>query len=200
MRLGLPAALAAVALLAGCATPDRFAADVTRFHLNQPIARGAVFLEGVPGAGPGMEDRFWQGAVASELQRAGFTVAASRDSAELVGVVAVSRRTGPRLDKDPAVSVGLGVGGGGSNVGGGFGIGIPLGGQRRGEVVATTLQLTLRRASDSTTIWEGRATAEATAGSALAQPATLAPQLAGALLADFPGASGQTVRYPRTRR
>lgn len=193
--------LGALALLAvGCAATPRFSADVTRFHLSQPMARGAVFLEAAPGAPASMEDRFWQAAVASELQRLGFTVVDSRSAAELVGVVGVGRGTRQSATRSSPVSVGVGMAGGGSTMSGGIGVGIPLGGQRSAETVATTLELTLRRASDSTTVWEGRATSAAPAGSALAQPATLAPQLAGALLAEYPGASGQTVRYPRGSR
>jgi hypothetical protein len=200
MRISSIAALAALALAAGCATAPRFSADVTRFHLNQPLARGAVFLEAAPGAAPGMEDRFWQVAVADGLRKAGFTLAEARVGAELIGVVAVGRATRPSAARSSPVSVGFGLGGGGSNVGGGVGVGIPLGKPRSGEIVATTLELTLRRASDATTVWEGRAIAQAPADSALAQPAQLAPQLAQALLADYPGQSGQTVRYPGGRR
>jgi hypothetical protein len=196
----LIAAGALALLVAGCASTPKFSADVTRFHLNQPLARGAVFVEAAPTATPTMEDRFWQAAVASELQRLGFTVADTRASAELVGVVGVGRGTRATAARSSSPSVGVGMAGGGSTVAGGLSVGIPLGGQRSGETVSTSLELALRRASDATTIWEGRAVSSAPAGSALAQPATLAPQLAGALLADFPGASGQTVRYPRGRR
>jgi hypothetical protein len=194
------AAGALALLVVGCASTPKFSADVTRFHLDQPLARGAVFIEAVPGATPSMEDRFWQAAVASELQRLGFTVADARANAELVGVVGVGRGTRATASRSSSPSVGVGMAGGGSAVAGGISVGIPLGGQRSGETVSTSLELALRRASDATTVWEGRAVSSAPAGSALAQPATLAPQLAGALLAEFPGASGQTVRYPRGRR
>lgn len=201
----VPTSLAAITLaaaiaLGGCATPDRFAADVTRFHLSQPLARGTVFLEPAGGAQVGPEERLWLDAVGAELRRAGFALAATREAAELVGVVGVARSTRQGPARSSPVSIGVGMGGGGRNVGGGVGVNVPVGKPRSSEVAGTTLTLDLRRASDATTVWEGRAITSASAGSALAQPANLAPQLARALLEGFPGESGRTVRYPPGRR
>ena len=53
----------------------------------------------------------------------------------------------------------------------------------------------LVRTSDETSVWEGRATAEAPDGSERAALGTLMPSLAADLLRDFPGPSGETVTY-----
>jgi hypothetical protein len=198
----IPAAmlLAAALALGACATSERFSADVTRFHLGQPLARGSVFLETTGGGAVGPADRLWLDAVGAELRRQGFALAPTRDAAELVGVVGVARSSRQGPARSSPVSIGVGMGGGGRNVAGAVGVNVPVGSPRSSEIAGTTLTLDLRRASDATTVWEGRAITSASTGSRLAQPATLAPQLARALLDGFPGDSGRTVRFPPGRR
>ena len=58
-------------MVAACASTDRFAADVTRFHLNQPMAKGTVFLQpATASAAGGLEFRTYADAVAAELREA----------------------------------------------------------------------------------------------------------------------------------
>jgi len=61
-------------------------------------------------------------------------------------------------------------------------------------VTATLLEVAIRRRSDGTVFWEGRAVAEAPTGSAEAAPAAAVERLATALFRDFPGESGRTIR------
>lgn len=56
------------------------------------------------------------------------------------------------------------------------------------------LRVRIQRRSDATVSWEGRAEAEARAGSPAADRATAVDALAAALFRDFPGESGRTIR------
>jgi hypothetical protein len=60
--------------------------------------------------------------------------------------------------------------------------------------VWTELRVRIQRRSDATVAWEGRAEAEARAGSAAAERAAAVDALATALFRDFPGESGRTIR------
>lgn len=201
MRLHPFAALAALALAAGCATTPRPGADVTRFHLNAPIARAAVFVEPADAAETqGLAYRQYADTVAARLASAGFTPVPNRADAELLAVVSYARSTreGLTSGRGSGVTVGVGAGGGGGGFGLGGGISIPIGKKRRAtDTAVDTLSLALRRKSDQSTIWEGRAVTEAAADTG---PAATVPLLADALLADFPGPSGATTRYPPRRR
>jgi malate/lactate dehydrogenase len=56
------------------------------------------------------------------------------------------------------------------------------------------LEVGIRRRSDATVFWEGRAVTEAPTGSAQAAPAAAVARLAPALFQDYPGESGRTIR------
>ena len=194
--LGVAAALIG---LAGCASP-RPQTSVTRFHLQQPIARGQVSVESrTPGTTDSLEFRAYADAVGGELGRLGFTLAPGLARSELVAVVAVDRGTHEGLTQRSPVSIGLGAGGfsGGGYRGGGVGLGggisFPLGRGRSRYVTVTELSVQLKRRSDGTVIWEGRAQQAARADSPDADPAITGATLARALFSDFPGESGRTV-------
>lgn len=199
----LRAAAAAAALgLAACAgtTP---APQVTRFHLNAPIPQGTVFVEAVdPAAAGSLEYRSYADEVARGWQRLGFQPARTRAEADYVSTVLLQSATRPRAPRQSPVSIGVGVGGGsfgrrgGSFGGGSVGVGLPLGGARRGSTVAfSELTVTLRRASDASAVWEGRAGVETLAASPNGSLTSAVPQLVDALFGDFPGRSGETTRY-----
>ena len=63
-----------------------------------------------------------------------------------------------------------------------------------GDRVATELRVGLKRRSDASFFWEGRARMEARTGSALADRGAAVDALAVALFRDFPGESGRTIR------
>jgi hypothetical protein len=187
-------ALVALTLLAACAS-NRFAADVTRFHLAPSVARGSVFLVPMdPAAAGTLEFQSYASAVAAELGKVGFAVTDQRAAAELIGVVGAGQTTREGPPKSSPVSIGVGGGTFGRNVGIGVGTTFGVGKPKSSDIALNTLQLRLRRASDATVIWEGRAVAEAAMTSRYGPLASAVPALANALLRDFPGKSGQTVR------
>jgi hypothetical protein len=61
-------------------------------------------------------------------------------------------------------------------------------------VTATLLEVAIRRRSDGTVFWEGRAVGEAATGSPEASRTAAVERLAEALFRDFPGESGRTIR------
>lgn len=184
---------------AGCATGIGGPApsEVTRFHLGQQIARGPIAVEPFePADANSLEFRSYAYAVERQLAQLGWTVVPSAGRSEQVALVDVEQGSREALSRGgSSVSVGVGgsTGGWRSGVGGGIGIGIPLGGGGR-DVVGTLLEVSLKRRSEGTVFWEGRATTEARAGSPEAQRTVAVEKLAEALFRDFPGESGRTIR------
>jgi hypothetical protein len=195
----LAVAAAAATLLAGCATTYRTApVDVTRYHLGQPMERTTIAIEPLTGADivMGPEFQVYADAVAAELARLGYVQSTSSMPSAYIGVV--SFRRGPRgtIREQSPVSIGLGGGGfSGGRRGGGVGLGgglnFGLGGKTR-NVVGTELWVQLRRRSDNSTIWEGRAITESVSGTKGSDPRDQAVRLSRALFRDFPGESGVT--------
>jgi hypothetical protein len=190
----LRAALLGSALaLAGCAAqvPE---ARVTRFHLNQPIARGDISIEPVdPAIARDLEFQSYAAAVGTELTRLGFQLAPGVEKAERIAVVDVLRRSRATWSEGSPISVGIGGGTFGGNVGVGGGLSFPIGKGRSNELVVTELAVQIKRRSDGTVVWEGRSVSEARAGTPYADPATAVRKLAAALFQDFPGESGRTI-------
>ncbi len=98
------------------------------------------------------------------------------------------------FDGPPRSSFSIGIGGGSYGYGGGVGggVSVPIQG-RPTQNVATRLIVQIKRRSDSTTIWEGRAETAQRFGTPGSQPAETVAKLAGALFRDFPGVSGRTI-------
>ena len=193
------AAFSALALLAGCATEEMAGsgASVTRFHLGQPIARGAIAVEAVdPRDQNSLEFSQVSAAVARELTRLGWSVVPNSASEQvaMVSLVQQSREAARRS------GLTIGIGGGTASYGrhGGVGVGggvaVPVGGRGTNLIVGSQLGVRIQRRSDATVAWEGRAQMEARAGSPLATRAGAADRLAAALFRDFPGESGRTIR------
>ncbi|MCK0532993.1 DUF4136 domain-containing protein [Sphingobium agri] len=181
--------------LAGCATAVP-PVEVTRFHVGNPARSGTVAVEEMP-ANPdaGLEFRTYAAAVEQELQRAGFSAVPAVTRSEYVASVGFRRSFRPAGYGNDGRPVSVGVGGGvgsGGYSGLGVGIGINLSGRPK-DVVTTELQVQIRRRSDSTTIWEGRAFTQAREGTPAAQPGIAAQKLANALIGGYPGESGRTI-------
>ncbi len=190
--------LAATALAAGCATDQGMGvqqrASVTRFHLNQPAARGEISVESVdPRAANSLEFTQIAAPVERELTRLGWTVARGNARSEQVALIRLDQ-IGREGGRGSGLSIGIGGGSFGRSSGVGVGVGgtVPLGGA--GTIVASELSVRIQRRSDATVAWEGRAQLEARAGSPLADPRAAADRLAWALFQDFPGESGRTIR------
>jgi hypothetical protein len=187
------AAAAALVLLSLGACATRTApVEVTRFHLGQAIERGGAFIEPAPGGDAGsLEYQTYAAAVSRELARIGFPTADNIATSLFVATVDVARgeRAGMTQRRSP-VSIGIGGGTGGFGGGIGFGIG---GGRGGGDVIVTQLSVQLKRRSDQSIVWEGRAQTEASENAPAAQPGIAAAKLAEALFQGFPGESGRTI-------
>lgn len=206
-RASLGGALLAGLALSGCSTTGGGPVQVTRFHLDQPIAPGSIAVEtgqaigaaGAPGspvAPDSLELATYNGVVADELAKIGFTRAPNPAAAELVASVSVDR--GSRPDMRPhGAAVSFGIGGASfgrrSGVGGGVGTTVPVGDHSERFIVGTRMMVQIKRRSEGTVIWEGRAVTEAPGQSADAQPQAAVAKLAHALFTGFPGRSGGTI-------
>lgn len=181
--LGLKAAaLGGVALLGACTTastgdgaPRMSGISVTRFHLGGEIAKGEVAVEPrfeVQAAG-GVYEPGFGAIVANELRPLGFVPSGAAAASEYIATVDVATATVSALAaRTPGAAVAAGP---------------PV----NPNAVATQLAVQLKRRSDGSIVWQGRAQAAARA-SAVASRATV-QKLARALFRDFPGETGRTI-------
>lgn len=185
--------------LAGCASqiPE---SRVTRFHLGQPIAPGQLAVEPRdPAMAKDLEFQAYARIVEGEFRRLNFSPATNLARSELVAVVDVARSwrpTGRTSGSSMSIGLGGGSGGGwrgGTSVGLGGAISFPLGKQREQMDVLTQLSVQLKRRSDATVIWEGRAESVARDGTPYANPEASVARLAEALFEGFPGRSGEII-------
>lgn len=184
--------------LAGCATNDGLpsSTEVIRYHLGQPIAPGTVAIEPLANSMPdGPEARLYGDAVASEMARIGFAPAPSGSSSQYVAGVSFVRAVRGTVRTPPKFTIGLGGGSYGGNVGVGGGLSTGIGSKTR-DVIASELTVQIRRRSDGTMIWEGRAQRMGLGGGAGDQPIETAERMANALFRGFPGESGITTTVP----
>jgi hypothetical protein len=180
-------------LLAGCAaqTPP---VELTRFHLGQPIAPGEIMVEPRnPNDAKSLEFEAIAASVARELKARGFSIAPNLPRSELVAVIEIetaTRQTGPERS---TFSIGLGGGTYGGGVGVGGGVSLPVGKKITPRATRTGLFVQIKRRSDGTVIWEGRARLEARDGTPYASTTAAIDRLAAALFKDFPGESGRPI-------
>jgi Domain of unknown function (DUF4136) len=184
-------ALMAFGAAAGCASSIP-PVQVTRFHSTPQLSAGAALIEPLSGDPQSLEFRTYAAAVARELGKLGVTD--SRDSTTPYMVtVDVARETREGVSRGSPVTIGIGTANIGRNGGVGLGGSFGLGRNRANQVVVTRMAVQIRKRSDKSVIWEGRAQTEAPARAPSAQPGLAADKLAAALFRDFPGISGQTV-------
>ncbi len=177
-------AAGALAMLAACSTlgggtdaaPALRGTNVTRIHLGGEIARGEVSVEprfDMQAAG-GVYQPAFATAVGDELRKLGFTPAATPATSEFVATVDVATATVAALAaRTPAT--GPATPGTAANP----------------NAVATQLAVQLKRRSDGSIVWEGRAQSGARAGAT--PSASTVGRLARAVFGDFPGESGRTI-------
>jgi len=176
-------ALALAAALAACTTGGGGGANVRtggievgRFHLGEPIAHAQIAIEPFDRADLMSPDySAASAAVARQLQRLGWTVVTATGQSEQIALVALQSGSREAIAARSAARVGRGFASGPATT--------AAGGN------ATLLEVAIRRRSDGTVFWEGRALSEA-------QPvgAAAAERLATALFRDFPGESGRIIR------
>lgn len=190
-------AIATLSGLAACATPGGSPSpvDVTRFHLGQQNARSTIVVEPVDAADRnGLQFASDRAAVERELARLGWTVVPASGQSEQIALIDVEQGTRAAMARRSPISIGIGGSTGGWNSGVGAGINFGLGGGGKGEVVATLLEVSIRRRSDSTVFWEGRAQTEGRVGTIDGDRGLVVQKLAEVLFRDFPGESGRTIR------
>lgn len=182
---GVP--IAAALALSGCAAfptgPEANPAgvEVTRFHLDQPVAKGRIAVEPSEAADRNNPQFLaYQASVARQLARHGWTLVATPAQAEQVALIDVEQGSRSALAQRSTI-------GGGARLGAGSG---------SADLVTTLLEVSIRRRSDSTVFWEGRADIETRQASAGSGRAAWVERLAQALFRDFPGESGRTIRLP----
>ena len=188
----------ATLLLGGCTSYRTTPVDVTRYHLGQPLERTSVAVEPMNNAATvSPEYQLYADAVGVELARLGYVATPNPLSSGYIAAVAFNRMPRGAFREPPPVSIGLGGGsfgggrrGGGVGVGGGVSFGV--GGKTR-EVTGTELWVQLKRRSDNTVVWEGRAQAQSVSGTKGSDPRDSAARLAAALFKGFPGESGVTI-------
>lgn len=201
-RLFTAGCLAALAMLpAACVSP---AGPVEAVRFVSPdraaeLGRGPIRVVAGDGIDPAsLEYRSYAVAVERELSRIGYSVlpvggAMPRDAQTLAIVIDRSVLVAAGGERNP-VSVGVGGGAGSFGSGVGLGIGINLGGAPK-DRISTQLSAVIR-AGDGVTLWEGRATVDAKAGSPMAETQLNASKLAEGLFTGFPGESGATIKVP----
>ena len=173
-------ALLAAAALAGCSTTGggeeaRGGTAVTRVHLGQPVARGRIAVEAFDAADANMpEFGSYAAAVGAQLSRLGWTIVTTAGQGEQVALVDVEQGSRGALQ------------GRGMRTGAGA---APAATGRASNAQAVMLEVSIKRRSDGSVIWEGRALTEAGASSRTA----VVQRLSEALFRDFPGESGRTI-------
>ena len=188
MRFTRFAPLALVVLIAGCVAQP--GTDVTRFHLGQPIPSDSITLIPVAGGDANsLEFRSQAAIVGRDLDAVGLHPATSATSA-YVGTLRIEQSTRVGPPKSSPFQIGIG----GSTGGFGGGVSVPVGGPRTNEVRTNLLSLQIRRRSDASMVWEGRAVQDIPADAPASALTAALPALSKALLSDFPGPSGQTVK------
>jgi hypothetical protein len=177
------------ALLLGACSTGPSGIDVTRFHLSQPLTGQTVRVVPPDDIDPAsLEYQAWAASMAAELARVGLIPVTGAQRADLTATLTLDNATSITQRRSP-VSVGIGGGTGGRRGGIGGGLSFPIGGGTRTLSVAT-LSLQIRRSDTGAVQWEGRAS-EAVPP---AQFTAAVPRLARALMTDFPGPNGQTLK------
>ena len=178
--------------LAGCAATVS-PVQVTRFHLGGQIASGGVAIESASGSDSNsLEFGTYAAAVRRQLTIIGLGEVTPIYSAIID--VSRNRRAGEVARSPVSIGIGGGTGGGGLGIGIGtsFGIGTP----KARHIIATQLSVKIKRRSDQSIVWEGRAQTQAPETAPSAQAGLAADKLAKALFGGFPGASGETITVP----
>jgi hypothetical protein len=178
----LAAALAACASGGGKQPPAAGGVDVARFHLGEPVARAQIAVEPFDKADANRpEYPAYAAAVGRQLSRLGWTVVPTMSQSEQVALVDLEQGSREAVAALSAARIGRGVS-----------ATVPAG--TSAGVTATLLEVAIRRRSDGTVFWEGRAVGEARTGTPEAARTAAVERLAEALFRDFPGESGRTIR------
>lgn len=175
------------ASLAACASgggkrPAGGGLEVARFHLGDPVARAQIAVEPFDRADANRpEFPAYAAAVGRQLSRLGWTVVPTTTGSEQIALIDLEQGSREAVAALSAARIGRGVSP------------TPAAGTSA-DVTASLLEVAIRRRSDGTVFWEGRAVGEARTGSPEAARTAIVERLAEALFRDFPGESGRTIR------
>ena len=180
--LGLTLALAACASGGPKRAPAGPGVDVARFHLGETVARAQIAIEPFDKAdGNRPEFPAYAAAVGRQLNRLGWTVVPTTTGSEQIALIDLEQGSREAVAALSAARIGRGLS-----------ATTPSG--TSANVTASLLEVAIRRRSDGTVFWEGRAVGEAPTGSPEAARTAVVERLAEALFRDFPGESGRTIR------
>jgi Domain of unknown function (DUF4136) len=182
--------VSALLLLPAVAQAAAVKVEVTRFHLLSPpappLSGSSIAVEPAdPAATSELQFAALAAVANAVLAKAGFRLAVAGQPADHVARIALTA-TSEQVRKRSAFSVGIGGGSVGRNGGIGGGASFPIGGGLK-TVTAAQMTLQIRRSSDNSSVWEGRASSIAPG----IDPISAAPVLLQALLKGFPGANGK---------
>jgi hypothetical protein len=178
----LIAALAACASGSGSRRPAAGGIEVARFHLGEPVARAQIAVEPFDRADANRpEYPAYAAAVGRQLSRLGWQVVPTTTQSEQIALIDLEQGSREAVAALTAARIGRGVS-----------ATVPAG--TSAGVTATLLEVAIRRRSDGTVFWEGRAVDEARTGSPEAARTAAVERLAEALFRDFPGESGRSIR------
>lgn len=178
----LAASLAACASGGGGQRSAGGGLEVARFHLGDPVARAQIAVEPFDKADSNRpEYPAYAAAVGRQLSRLGWTVVPTTTGSEQIALIDLEQGSREAIAALSAARIGRGVS---STMAAGA----------SPDVTASLLEVAIRRRSDGTVFWEGRAVGEARTGSPEAARTAVVERLAEALFRDFPGESGRTIR------
>jgi Domain of unknown function (DUF4136) len=200
MRVALIPALAAILMLSGCVVPTG-PVEVSRFNRladGQSYGSGSftVVAKGWGEGGPISTP--YTAAVTREMQKAGYTDLAGKNTSDLIVEVSTQVSDAGISSARSPVSVGVGGGTGGYGSGVGVGVGLDITNliNKPKARILTELSVRIVKRSDNVVIWEGRASQQASEGTPAAQAGIAASNLAEALFKNFPGNSGESITVP----
>ena len=178
----LAAGLAACASGGGKERPAGGGIEVARFHLGEPVARAQIAVEPFDKADANRpEFPAFAAAVGRQLSRLGWTVVPTTKQSEQIALIDLEQGSREAVAALSAARIGRGAS-----------AAVPAG--TSAGITASLLEVAIRRRSDGTVFWEGRAVGEARTGSPEAARTAAIERLAEALFRDFPGESGRTIR------
>ena len=188
LRSAAAASLILALSLTGCATKGSRQSkvaggvDVARFHLGEPVARAQIAVEPFDKAdGNRPEFPAYAAAVGRQLSRLGWTVVPTTAQSEQIALIDLEQGSREAVAAHTAARIGRGVS-----------ATVPADGAA--DRIASLLEVAIRRRSDGTVFWEGRAVSEARTGSPESARIAAVERLSEALFRDFPGESGRTIR------
>lgn len=130
-------------------------------------------------------------AVQRALSASNFTLLLQQGHGRYAAKVVVSRRT--------RGVVAAGRAGGGparASLNGGLSVGLPAGGNALNDLIVTELTITLLQRSDAKEVWSGSAVTARVSGTSAGAVGVIAPLLANAVMAQFPGRASGPVSIP----